>query len=207
MQPHAAIPAPCDLVSHKMCRIVAMGASAGGLHSLTEILAGLPESLPCCIVVATHLSDSHVSILPELLARKSSIRVVPACNGVLQPSTVYVAPPGLHVTIAKDRIHMVDSPRVHFLRPSINMLFESLAAAAGTRAVAVVLSGTGNDGAEGISMVKAAGGYTIIEDPEHAEFRDMPLAAHRTGCVDSVLPLAKISEKLVELCGAYRLHD
>jgi two-component system chemotaxis response regulator CheB len=200
MQPHTAISAPRDLVPAKLCRIVAMGASAGGLHSLTEVLAHLPEVLPCCIVIATHLSDSHVSILPELLARKSLLPVVPARNGELEVGTVYVAEPGLHVTIKDGRICLVDSPPVRFLRPSINMLFESVAAAAGARSIGVVLSGTGKDGSIGIMAIKAAGGYTIVEDPEHAEFNDMPLAANRTGCVDSILSLAKISDKLIELC-------
>ena len=200
MQPHPAIPAPPDLVSSRVCRIVAMGASAGGLHSLTEVLAHLPDFLPCCIVIATHMSATHVSILPELLARKSPLPVLPARNGTLEVGTVYVAEPGFHITIDDGRICLVDSPPVRFLRPSINMLFESVAATAGARAVGVVLSGTGKDGAAGISAIKAAGGYTIIEDPEHAEFRDMPLAANRTGCVDSILSLVKISDKLIELC-------
>jgi two-component system, chemotaxis family, protein-glutamate methylesterase/glutaminase len=200
MSPRPAVSALAARPLSNTGRLVVIGASAGGLHSLLTILEPLPKDLPCCIVIATHLSGTHISLLPELLARKTSLRVLAAQNDTLAVGTVYVGRPGYHVEVKEDQICLVDLPPVRYSRPSIDMLFQSAAAAFGPRVIAVVLSGCGKDGSRGISAVKAAGGVTIIEDPELAEYRDMPSAANLTGCVDSVLPLEQISKNLIELC-------
>lgn len=180
--------------------VIAMGASAGGLHSLMSVLSSLPPDLNGCIAIATHLSETHNSVLPELLARHSAMPVYPAGNHLLQNGAVFVATPRFHLTVSDDHFRLLDDPPVRFLRPNIDLLFHSVASQYGNRGVAIVLSGTGRDGAEGIRAIKAAGGITIIEDPADAEFADMPIAANRTGCVDFILPLSKIGERLVEIC-------
>lgn len=182
--------------------MIAIGASAGGLHSLFAVLTPLPANLHACIAIATHLRDSHNSLLPELLARRSAMRVEGASFVPVREGRVFVARPGFHMTISDGSVKLLDTPPVRFLRPNIDMLFESVAATFGAAAIGVVLSGTLYDGAQGIRAIKKAGGITITEDPVEAEFNDMPLAAERTGCIDYVLPLDKIGAKLIELCSA-----
>jgi chemotaxis response regulator CheB len=181
-------------------RIVAMGASAGGLHSLFAVLEGLPDTLDCCIAVATHLSPSHNSLIPELLGRHTRLPVCRAGNERLRNGTIFVAPPRFHLVVNGDHFCLLDEPPLRFVRPNIDLFFQSVASSFGANSVAVVLSGTGHDGSEGIRAIKAAGGITIVEDPLDAEFNDMPIAANRTGCVDFVLSLKRISEQLMEIC-------
>jgi two-component system chemotaxis response regulator CheB len=181
-------------------RMIALGASAGGLHSLFAVFEHLPRNLDCCIAVATHLSPSHNSLIPELLGRHTKMPVrragnEPLCNGI-----IFVAPPRFHLIVQGNRLCLLDEPPLHFVRPNIDLFFQSVAASFGANAVAVVLSGTGHDGSEGVRSIKAAGGITIVEDPVDAEFNDMPIAASRTGCVDFVLSLTKITERLTEIC-------
>ncbi len=185
----------------QVCHLVAIGASAGGLHSIFSVLEPLPADFNACICVATHLSETHNSILPELLARRLKLPVIAARNELpLRSGTVFVAPPRFHLSVEDDRLYLIDKPPVHFLRPNIDVFFESVAAQYGSRAIGVILSGTGKDGAAGIRAIKQAGGITMVEDPTYAEFADMPIASNRTGCVDFVLPLTQISKQLVGIC-------
>jgi chemotaxis response regulator CheB len=181
-------------------RLIVMGASAGGLQSLFTVLEGLPETLDCCIAIATHLSPTHVSFVPELLARHTKMRVVHAEDGPLCNGTIFVAPPAFHLVVNGGEFHLLDEPPLRYVRPNIDLLFQSAAVEFGPALVAIILSGTGHDGSEGIRSVKSAGGITIVEDPNDAEFHDMPLAASRTGCVDFVLSLRSISEQLRQIC-------
>ncbi|HWR13281.1 MAG TPA: chemotaxis protein CheB [Terriglobales bacterium] len=202
MPQEIAIPRASPAVSSRVRHLIAVGASAGGLHSLFAVLQGLPSNLPACVMIATHLSETHNSILPELLGRRTALAVQPADSDPLREGMVFVARPGFHLTIDETRMHLLKTPPVHFLRPNIDLLFESVAVAFGPHAVGVILSGTGHDGSQGIRAIKTAGGVTITEDPTEAEFNDMPLAASRTGCVDFVLPLDKIGEKLIQICSS-----
>jgi two-component system chemotaxis response regulator CheB len=181
-------------------RVIAIGASAGGLHPLLQVLAVLPESLPCVILVATHLRDNSKSMLPELIRRICPMKVVPAEPMALERSTVYVSRPGWHLTVKDRNILLLETPPVRFLRPNIDLLFESVARTFADRAVGVILSGMGHDGAEGLRAIKAAGGTTLVEDPGSAEFPEMPRAAVRTDSIDWVLSSDKIGEVLVTLC-------
>ncbi len=197
----AAISPVSPIVVPQVRHIVAIGASAGGLHSIFSVLEPLPADFNACICVATHLSETHNSILPELLARRVKLPVIAARDELpLRSGTVFVAPPRFHLCVDNDRLHLIDKPPVHFLRPNIDVFFESVAAQYGARAIGVILSGTGKDGAQGMRSIKSAGGITIIEDPTYAEFADMPIASHRTGCVDFVLPLTQISKQIVGIC-------
>jgi chemotaxis response regulator CheB len=186
--------------SPQVRRMVALGASAGGLHSLFTVFENLPDKIDCCIAVATHLSPTHSSFIPELLSRHTRLPVRRAENEPLRNSTIFVTPPRFHLIVEDDRFCLLDQPPLRFVKPNIDLLFESMARSFGQACVAVVLSGTGKDGAQGIRAVKAAGGITLVEDPTDAEFNDMPIAANRTGCVDFVLSLKGISEKLLEIC-------
>lgn len=119
----------------------------------------------------------------------------PICDGV-----VYIAPPDWHLLSEPGNVRLLRTPAVRFHRPSVDLLFESVAVSHGRHAIAVVLSGSGNDGSTGLRAVKMAGGRTIVEDPSKAEFSSMPYAAIATGCVDMVLPQDRIGRALVELC-------
>ena len=181
--------------------VVAMGSSAGGLNALTRVLRSLPKNFPSSIVVVQHLSPEHKSWIANLLARSTQIKVKQAEHGeIMLPGTAYTAPPDEHLLVGPGKIQLAHSQLVHFSRPSIDLLFESVAGTYGSRAISVVLSGSGRDGATGIRAMKEAGSITIAQDPEDAEFRPMPQAAVDTGCVDFVLPLEKIGSTLIELC-------
>jgi len=181
--------------------VVAMGASAGGLGALTHVLRALPRTFPSSIVVVQHLAPGHKSWIANLLNRSTPLKVKQAEHGeILLPSTVYTAPPDEHLLVGPGKIQLAHTQLVHFSRPSIDLLFESVAGTYGSRSIAVALSGSGKDGAAGIRTIKEAGGVTMAQLPETAEFRPMPEAAIETGCVDFVLRLEEIGQKLTELC-------
>ena len=181
--------------------VIAMGSSAGGLNALTQVLRSLPKSFPCSIVVVQHLSPERKSWIASLLGRSTQVSVKQAEHGeIMLPGTVYIAPPDEHLLVGPGKIQLAHSQLVHFSRPSIDLLFESVAGTHGSRAIGVVLSGSNSDGATGIRAIKEAGGITIAQDPDTAEFRPMPHAAVETGCVDFVLTLEKIGSTLIELC-------
>jgi two-component system, chemotaxis family, protein-glutamate methylesterase/glutaminase len=182
-------------------QIIAIGESAGGFHSLCALLEPLPATLPCAVLVVQHLSPSHKSLMAELLLRKTDMEVRQAKDGEpIRNGVVFVAPPDWHLLAEPGALRLLRTPAVRYHRPSIDLLFESVAVSYGPHAIAVVLSGSGNDGATGIRAVKNAGGKTIVEDPAKAEFSSMPYAAIATGCIDSVLPLDQIGKALVDLC-------
>jgi len=181
--------------------IVAIASSAGGLHALTEVLRGLPESFDAAIVCVQHLDPRHRSLMPEILSRRSRLPVTLAAQGVeVQGGRVYLAPPDHHLLINRDStISLTQTELVNFVRPSADLLFESVAAAYGERAIAVVLSGAGKDGSMGVTAIKKRGGTVIVQDEASSEFFGMPSAAIRTGTVDFVLALNEIASALVTL--------
>ncbi|MCU1287301.1 MAG: chemotaxis protein CheB [Acidobacteriales bacterium] len=182
-------------------QVVAIGTSAGGLFALSEVLKRLPSALSSSVVVVQHLSPTHKSSLVPLLARITQMQVKEAVDkAVLEPGTVYVAPPDAHVVFSKKRLRLNHSVALNFHRPSIDTTFESIANSFGNKVIAVVLTGSGSDGSIGIAAVKRAGGTTIAQDPSEAEFPSMPKSAIATGCVDKVLRLAEIGPVIESLC-------
>jgi two-component system chemotaxis response regulator CheB len=181
--------------------VVAMASSAGGLTALSRVLSELPEGFPASVVLVQHLDPRHNSLLAHVLSRRTRLPVRQVTDRErLEPGTVLVAPPDQHVLVGDQGVlSLTHSELVHFLRPSADLMFESLAAAFGERAIAVVLTGTGVDGATGITAVKERGGTVIAQDEATSEFFGMPGAAIRTGCVDFVLGLDEIAPALVTL--------
>jgi two-component system chemotaxis response regulator CheB len=181
--------------------VVAIGTSAGGLFALTEVLQRLPKNLCSSVVVVQHLSPAHKSALVQLLARTTTMQVKEAVDhAVLEPGTVYVAPPDAHLVSYKNSLRLKHSIARNFHRPSIDSLFESMAHTFGKKLIGVVLSGSGSDGTKGIAAIKNAGGTTIAQDPFEAEFCPMPRSAIASGCVDKVLRLAEIGPAIEALC-------
>jgi two-component system chemotaxis response regulator CheB len=184
--------------------IVAIAASAGGLAALTRILSSLPATFGAGIVVVQHLDPRHRSLMAEIMGRRSSLPIRQAVAGAhVKPGNVYLAPPDRHLLINRDgTVSLTQTELVNFVRPSADLLFESVAASYGERAIAVVLTGSGRDGSMGVTAIKQRGGTVIAQDEETSEFFSMPSAAIRTGVVDFVLPLNEIPAALLNLLGA-----
>lgn len=186
--------------------LIAVGASAGGLQALTEMLKPLPVSFPG-IVVVQHLDPSHKSHLAALLERKTAKQVKQAQHGEpILPGLVYIAPPDEHLLVGPGKIQLAHSQLVHFSRPSIDLLFESVAGMYGSRSIGVILSGSNRDGAVGIRTIKEAGGTTLAQDPSTSDFKTMPQAAISTGCVDFVVAIAGMAAVLKDLCDGRQVH-
>jgi two-component system, chemotaxis family, protein-glutamate methylesterase/glutaminase len=182
------LPVSCNLsfppfLAGTMFDVVAIATSAGGLQALSQVLTHLPVDFPAAIVIVQHLLPRAQNLLPGILARRTRLAVRAAVAGArLMAATVYA-----------------QTEKVHFTRPAADCLFQSLAQSCRCRAIAVVLSGNGQDGARGIQQIKQLGGITIVQDPATAEFPGMPLAAIQTGMVDFILPLNQIAPMLVQL--------
>ncbi|MGW5733987.1 MULTISPECIES: chemotaxis protein CheB [Streptomyces] len=175
--------------------IVAVASSAGGIQGLGELLGGLGPRLPVPVLVVQHLDPRHRTLLAEVLSRRTELTVKLARHQErLEPGTVYLAPPDRHLLVEPEgTITLSNSELVHFVRPSADLLFESVAGAYGSRAIACVITGTGVDGAMGVEAVKSRGGTVIAEDPHSAQFAGMPTAAVDTGAVDFVLRIDEIA--------------
>jgi two-component system chemotaxis response regulator CheB len=187
--------------------IIALGASAGGLDALSHILADLTVASPP-IVIVQHLSPTRESHLASILANRSHRTVKQAEHReLILPGYVYVGPPDEHLLVGPGTIQLVHSQLVHFSRPSIDLLFESVAGLYGSRSIAVILSGSNKDGAFGIEAVRQAGGVTIAQNPADAEYPTMPQAAIETGCVDYIVDVDKIGGLLVKLCSGVKVRQ
>ena len=186
--------------------IVAIASSAGGIRALVQVLGGLPAGFPVPVLVVQHLDPRHETVIADVLGRRAILRVKLAeANERAKPGVIYIAPPNHHLLVGVDgELTLSNSELVHFVRPSADLLFESLAGAYGARAIACVLTGSGSDGSMGVSAVKSRGGTVIAEDPESAEFKGMPEAAVGTGSVDFVLPLDEIATVIRGLVEARR---
>jgi two-component system, chemotaxis family, protein-glutamate methylesterase/glutaminase len=183
------------------CDVVALAASAGGLAALSQILAALPADFPAALAVVQHLDPRHRSLMADILGRRTRLQVKQAEEGAhLHPASVYIAPPNRHLLVNSDgTLSLSQSELVHFVRPSADLLFESVAASYKDRAIAVVLTGTGSDGVMGVRAIKKMGGTVIAQDAHTSEFFGMPGAAIQTGNVDYILPLDEIAAVLVRL--------
>lgn len=181
--------------------VVALASSAGGLNALTRVLSGLSEDFRAAILAVQHLDRRHRSLMADILNKRSPVPVQEASNGDrIEHGRAYIAPPDNHLLVNGDgTLTLSHSDMVHFVRPSADLLFESVAATYGDRAIAVVLTGTGKDASMGVRAVKKVGGTVIAQDQPSSEFFGMPQAAIRTGCVDFVLPLEDIAPALVKL--------
>ena len=181
--------------------IVAVAASAGGLNAISMLLGALPRDFPTPIVVVQHLDPRHRSLMADILSRRTTLTVKQAEQGEqLTVGTVFIAPPDRHLLVnTDDTLSLTQTELVHFLRPSADLLFESVAASHRDRAIAVVLTGTGSDGAMGVQAIKKMGGTVIAQNEQTAEFFGMPGAAIQAGCVDFTLAITEIAPALVAL--------
>jgi two-component system CheB/CheR fusion protein len=180
------------------CRIVGIGASAGGLEAFTRLLRHLPSDTGYAFVFVQHLDASHPSSLSEILGRATKMPVLEAGDDVpVQPNHVYVIPPNTVLTIAEGALKL--APRSQTVTHSVDRLLQSLAEDAGEQAIGVVLSGNGADGAIGLGAIKDAGGVTFAQEPNSAEFTSMPSAAIAAGSADLILAPESIAAELARI--------
>jgi two-component system chemotaxis response regulator CheB len=168
---------------------------------LSQVLSVLPITFPAAVAVVQHLSPSFPSYLVDILQRRVTLPIKQAVQGEqLKPGIIYVAPPDNHLIVNSDgTLSLTQTPLVHYVRPSADVLFQSAAGSIGARLIAVILTGTGSDGAKGVQAVKAAGGRVIVQDKATSAFYGMPEAAILTGSVDWILPLDAIPQALERL--------
>jgi two-component system chemotaxis response regulator CheB len=172
---------------------VVIGASAGGITALRQLLSELGPDVPASVFVVQHLAPAPDSHLADILRRTSALPVAWAEHGlVVERGRVYIAPPDRHLLVDGERVLVVDGPRENRARPSINRLFRSAAASYARRTVGVLLTGRLDDGTAGLAAVRSAGGVSIVQDPREAEQAEMPRSAVEAGVADHVAVLADI---------------
>lgn len=181
--------------------IVGIGASAGGLESLEQLFRHMPTSSGMAFVVIQHLSPDFKSMMSELLARDTSMRIVVVEDGMrVEGNVIYLMPPKKEMMLADGCLHLSDKDVSHGLTLPIDRFLESLAREMGDAAIAVILSGSGTDGTRGIADVSRRGGLIISESLDTAKFDGMPASAQATNMVDLVLPPAEIGGVLQRYC-------
>jgi two-component system chemotaxis response regulator CheB len=179
-------------------KIVVIGASAGGIEVLGELVRGLPADFGAPILVVVHITPDAPSLLPKILARAGTVQTKTAVDGErVKNGMLYVAPPDRHLVIEDDgTLHTPRGPRENRHRPSVDPLFRSAALAYGSNAIGVILSGSLDDGTAGLLAIQRRGGITMVQDPKEAAYPSMPESAIANVKVDHVLPVRDIARQL-----------
>lgn len=182
-------------------RVILIGASAGGVHALQEVVRGLPADLPAAVFVVLHIAPYGRSAMPAILTRAGKIPAFhPRDDEPVTEGRIYVAPPDHHLILEDSKVRLSHGPAENAQRPAVDVLFRTAAQAWGRRVVAVVLTGNLDDGTVGLAIVKRHGGVAVVQDPADADYPSMPASAVNHVDVDHVVPLAEIPRLLVEIC-------
>ena len=186
--------------------IVGIGASAGGLEAIQKFLSGLPANTGCSFIIIQHLSPDYKSLLCEILSRHTVMPVIQAEEGmVVEPNSIYIIQPRKNMRIQNGKLRL-SAHREHELNFPIDFFFRSLAEEAGERAIAIILSGTGSDGSQGIIEVKDMGGLILAQD-DTAKFDGMPKSAMRTGVVDTQMPPEMMASEIAHIATSFTLDN
>ena len=178
--------------------IVVVGASAGGVEALQQLLGGLSPTLAAAIFVVVHMPPYQRSELAAILARATALPVVDASDGApIVNGRVSVAVPDRHLLLDRNRVRVTRGPKENRIRPAIDVLFRSAAFNFGQRVIGVILTGTLDDGTAGLWAVKDRGGIAMVQSPSEAVFSSMPESALRHVAVDAVLPILAMPEAIV----------
>jgi two-component system, chemotaxis family, protein-glutamate methylesterase/glutaminase len=183
-----------------MPNIIVIGGSAGGIEALRTIVRGLKPDLQAAVFVVIHVPASFPSALPQVLSAAGPLPASHAKDGIaFQPSRIYVAPPDRHLHLEDGRMRVVRGPRENRHRPAIDVLFRTAGRAYKKRVLGVLLSGLLDDGSAGLSVIKATGGMSIVQDPGDAAFSDMPRNAINGTKPNFILPASQIAQKILTL--------
>lgn len=179
--------------------IIVIGASSGGIESLTEIVSGLPQDLDATLLVVLHVPAHSESFLPQITRAGNMNAEHAKDNQPIQKGRIYVAPPDFHLLLTDGTIRLLRGPKEANVRPAIDPTFRSAARFYGSRVVGLVLSGALDDGTAGIAAIKKRGGIAVVQDPKDALFPDMPRNAMEAVSIDYCLPKNEIAPLLVQL--------
>ncbi len=178
--------------------IVGIGASAGGLEALQGFFSHMPPDSGMAFVIIQHLDPRRKSIMDDLLRRYTTMPVLQVQDGVeVAPNSVYLNPPDKEVGLFKGRFQLTEPAEAHAVRLPIDRFFRSLAEDQGEKAICIILSGSGSDGTLGLRAIKGAGGTAVVQEPEQAQYGNMPESAIATGLVDYVLPVERMPGELI----------
>lgn len=188
---------------------VGIGASAGGLEALRGMVRPLPENLNATYIVAQHMAPHHRSLLTEIIGRETSLPVVDVTDNLLPvANTIYITPPNSNVIVKNGTIKLTaPSDQIAAPKPSVDVFFTSLAKDRGRKAIGIILSGTGSDGALGMKAIRTHDGITIAQDEHTAKYPGMPLASQDSGVVDIVLSPEELGSQFKLLLASPRDLD
>jgi two-component system, chemotaxis family, protein-glutamate methylesterase/glutaminase len=188
--------------------LVVIGASAGGVEALKHVVQGFPPDLNAAVCVVLHIAPTSPSALASILERAGRLPCRRAEDGQpLQPGEIVVAPPDRHLAVEDGRVRLTVGPRENGHRPAVDVLFRSAAAARQERVVGVVLSGTRDDGAAGLAVIKANGGAAVVQNPADAMYPGMPISALASVAVDAIVPADRMGETIATIVRGEELPD
>jgi two-component system chemotaxis response regulator CheB len=194
---------PCS-TNNGTDRVVVVGASTGGPHALSHFLPQLREDFPAALLIVQHMPEDFTTMFATHLAELCAIQVREACNGdPVAAGQALIAPGGFHLKVQRvgkiPTVVLSKSAPVHGMRPSVDVLFRSVGETFGDKAVGLIMTGMGEDGAEGIELIRAAGGHTLAQDRSSSVVFGMPKAAISRRAIQKVLPLSEIAPYLNSL--------
>jgi two-component system, chemotaxis family, protein-glutamate methylesterase/glutaminase len=188
--------------------LVAIGASAGGVEAVGQLVARLPPELPASVLVVVHMLPTGRSMLPQILERAGVLPATSARHSdQLTRGHIYVAPPDHHLLVMDGRLRLSHGPRENGHRPALDPLFRSVARAYGQRAIGIVLSGTLDDGTAGLNMIRERGGATIAQDPSDALYAGMPQSAIENGAAEHVAQISEMADLVCRLIDTPVPHE
>jgi two-component system, chemotaxis family, protein-glutamate methylesterase/glutaminase len=202
-------PRPFSIKPRWPSRVVAVGISTGGPNALQYLFSQLPEDFPGCLVVVQHMPEGFTEMFARRLDESSSLEVKEAQSGdLLLAGRALICPGNRHIKVRRmehgDIAILVDQPRVNGHRPSVDVLFNSVAQELGNKAIAVLMTGMGEDGAAGLGAVQASGGFTIAQSPETCVVDSMPRSAIERGFASRVVSLPALAAMLQAKCASER---
>lgn len=202
--PASAVPPRSATAPVGRCNLIALGTSTGGPGALVTVLSAMPAPLPVPILAVMHINEPFAIAFADWLDAQTPHRVAYATDGELLAACngrVLLAPPDRHMVLEGGRIRLHQAPPKHSCRPSVDVLFDSLAQEHGRQTAAALLTGMGRDGATGLLAIRQAGGATIAQDEASCVIYGMPREAVLLGAAERVLPLGEVGSSLVNLCG------
>jgi two-component system chemotaxis response regulator CheB len=196
---HKGVGSDVENKSLRQIEVVMVGASAGGVDALKQFISTLPKDFRLPVLIVLHFPERARSMLPGILHRASGRECRHAYNGeMIEADVVYVAPPGLHMTVHEGMLRLTKGPKENGHRPAIDALFRSAAVCYGSKAAGVLLSGTLYDGTIGMAVLKRHHGWTLVQDPQEAAFSDMAQSAIDQGFVEEVAPISQLVKIISE---------